>query len=282
MRKEPARPAYFATTNESTSRPPSFASFLHKESSKRKVNFRTLEMEKKDLADVLIPMSSILKVHARWLSVIATRLGTPIMLDSCTITTCIQSWRRMDYTRALVVMRALKDIMVISVLKLFGNGVTRLTIKVEYEWKPPRCGTCLGSGGNHSLPKKKVPKFMYQKKSGDVSSSTTSTSVSNTFLTLGATDKIDQAAFPISSEVHSKENNGKSMNDMVDDTRKKVETNNREICIWLGRKTNSPKRNLVFFPRTKLHYFERDDMEFADTEHVVEVVEYGNVSSKNG
>nr|GFB24211.1 zinc knuckle CX2CX4HX4C [Tanacetum cinerariifolium] len=36
------------------------------------------------------------------LSVIATRLGTPVMLDSCTVTTCVQSWGRMDYARALV------------------------------------------------------------------------------------------------------------------------------------------------------------------------------------
>nr|GFB16628.1 zinc knuckle CX2CX4HX4C [Tanacetum cinerariifolium] len=54
------------------------------------------------------------------LSAIATRLGTPVMLDLCTVTTCMQSWGRIDYARALVdirVDRALKDTMVISVPK---------------------------------------------------------------------------------------------------------------------------------------------------------------------
>ncbi|GJY22888.1 zinc knuckle CX2CX4HX4C containing protein [Tanacetum coccineum] len=74
------------------------------------------------------------------------------------------------------------------------------------------------------------------KKSGGVSSLTTSTPVSNMFSTLGAMDETDQAAFAIASQVHSKEDNGKYMNNMVDNTRKKV----------------------------------------------VEAVEYGNVSSKNG
>ncbi|GKB75987.1 reverse transcriptase domain-containing protein [Tanacetum coccineum] len=142
---------------------PSFASILHKESSKTKVNFCTLVTDSTDVADVLIPMLSVLKVcdmfknniygyfivkkvaflfssmdglegvleHEPWLicnilfilrkwtpssmltkeeltfilvwikfhgvyvleftadglSAIATRLGTPIMLDSCTTAT---------------------------------------------------------------------------------------------------------------------------------------------------------------------------------------------------
>ncbi|GJX68872.1 zinc knuckle CX2CX4HX4C containing protein, partial [Tanacetum coccineum] len=45
-------------------RPLSFASFLHEESSRRKVNFRTLETKKTDLADVLIPMLSVLEVQS--------------------------------------------------------------------------------------------------------------------------------------------------------------------------------------------------------------------------
>ncbi|GKG27589.1 hypothetical protein Tco_0405916, partial [Tanacetum coccineum] len=45
------------------SRPPSFASFLHEESSK-KGELRTLEIEQTELSDVLIPISPVLKVHA--------------------------------------------------------------------------------------------------------------------------------------------------------------------------------------------------------------------------
>ncbi|GJY08825.1 probable indole-3-pyruvate monooxygenase YUCCA10 [Tanacetum coccineum] len=83
------------------------------------------------------------------LSAISIRLGTPIMLDSCITTTCMQSWGRMDYARALVDIRAdrvLKDTMMISVPTPVGNGVMIHTIKVEYEWKPSRYGTCLVFG----------------------------------------------------------------------------------------------------------------------------------------
>ncbi|GJX62256.1 RNA-directed DNA polymerase, eukaryota, partial [Tanacetum coccineum] len=58
------------------------------------------------------------------LSVIATRLGTPIMLDSSTTSISMQTWGRMDYTRALVDIRAhraLKDTMVVSVPDLIDN-----------------------------------------------------------------------------------------------------------------------------------------------------------------
>nr|GEV62499.1 hypothetical protein [Tanacetum cinerariifolium] len=140
--------------------PHSFASFLHAKSSQNKVNFRTLEMEQSDLADVLIPISlspssklskeelsfvpvwikfhgvPILAFTADGLSVIATRLGTSVMLYSCTVTKCMQSWERMDYARALVnirVDRDLKSIMVIYVPNPIGNGVTKHTIKEDNE-----------------------------------------------------------------------------------------------------------------------------------------------------
>nr|GEV73121.1 hypothetical protein [Tanacetum cinerariifolium] len=45
---------------------PSFASVFHKESSKKKVNFHTLITDNTDVANVLIPISSILEVHARF------------------------------------------------------------------------------------------------------------------------------------------------------------------------------------------------------------------------
>ncbi|GJX89108.1 ARID DNA-binding domain-containing protein [Tanacetum coccineum] len=47
------------------------------------------------------------------LSAIAIHLGTPV-IDLCTVTTCVQSWGRVDYARALVDIRAdraLKDTM---------------------------------------------------------------------------------------------------------------------------------------------------------------------------
>ncbi|GJR03624.1 hypothetical protein Tco_0526608 [Tanacetum coccineum] len=46
------------------------------------------------------------------LSVIATKLGTPLMLDSYTYDMCMQSWGRSSYARAMIELRAdveLKD-----------------------------------------------------------------------------------------------------------------------------------------------------------------------------
>ncbi|GJW31731.1 hypothetical protein Tco_0051763 [Tanacetum coccineum] len=66
------------------------------------------------------------------LSVIATKLGTPLMLDSCTYAMCMESW-----------------------------GFSMCTIHVEYEWKPPRCSTCKVFG--HVLddyPKRIISDFL--------------------------------------------------------------------------------------------------------------------------
>ncbi|GJS09632.1 RNA-directed DNA polymerase, eukaryota, reverse transcriptase zinc-binding domain protein [Tanacetum coccineum] len=50
------------------------------------------------------------------LSAIATKLGTPLMLDSYTSNMCMQSW------------------------ELRGHYICN--VRVEYEWKPPRCASC--------------------------------------------------------------------------------------------------------------------------------------------
>nr|GEU73285.1 hypothetical protein [Tanacetum cinerariifolium] len=55
----------------------------------------------------------------------------------------------------------------------------------------------------------------------------------------------------------------------------------RKINIWSGRKDDSPKRNVVFSHETKLHYFNRDDMEFDDMEQVVKEAQHENASRKN-
>ncbi|GJS86702.1 copia protein [Tanacetum coccineum] len=46
--------------------PPSFASLLHEKSNKKKVNFRNIETKQYAFTDVLIPMSYVLEVHARF------------------------------------------------------------------------------------------------------------------------------------------------------------------------------------------------------------------------
>ncbi|GJQ93972.1 hypothetical protein Tco_0005111 [Tanacetum coccineum] len=79
------------------------------------------------------------------LSVNATILGTPLMLDSYTSDMCMQSCDRSSFARAMIELRAdvkLKDTIVVVMPKLVGEGFYMCTICVECEWKPPRCSSC--------------------------------------------------------------------------------------------------------------------------------------------
>ncbi|GJT88102.1 retrotransposon protein, putative, ty1-copia subclass [Tanacetum coccineum] len=79
------------------------------------------------------------------LSAIATKLGTPLMLDSYTSDMCMQSWGRLSYGRAMIEVRAdveLKDNIVAAMPKITREGYYTCNIRVEYEWKPPRCACC--------------------------------------------------------------------------------------------------------------------------------------------
>ncbi|GKE40081.1 putative ribonuclease H-like domain-containing protein, partial [Tanacetum coccineum] len=74
-------------------------------------------------------------------SVIATKLGTHLMLDSYTSDMCIQSWGRSSCDRALIEAQAdveLKDNIVVAMPKLVEEGFYTCTVRVKYEWKPPR------------------------------------------------------------------------------------------------------------------------------------------------
>nr|GEX32579.1 hypothetical protein [Tanacetum cinerariifolium] len=52
---------------------------------------------------------------------------------------------RASYDRAIVELRVdvkLKDTIMVVVPKVMGNGYHMRTIRVEYEWTPPRCSSC--------------------------------------------------------------------------------------------------------------------------------------------
>ncbi|GJV05006.1 reverse transcriptase domain-containing protein [Tanacetum coccineum] len=79
------------------------------------------------------------------LSLIATQIGTPLMLDAFTSSMCVESWGRISFARALVEVNAdaeLKQEVVMAIPEEDGNGYIRETIRVEYEWKPPHCVDC--------------------------------------------------------------------------------------------------------------------------------------------
>ncbi|GJZ88116.1 ATPase, F1/V1/A1 complex, alpha/beta subunit [Tanacetum coccineum] len=86
------------------------------------------------------------------LSGIATKLGTPLMLDSYTSDMCIQSWGRSSYARVMVELKAdveLKDNIIVAMPKITREGYYTCNVRVEYEWKPPRCSSCKVFGHVH-------------------------------------------------------------------------------------------------------------------------------------
>nr|GEW93016.1 hypothetical protein [Tanacetum cinerariifolium] len=79
------------------------------------------------------------------LSAIATKLGTPLILDFYTSNVCMQSWGRSSYARVMIELRAnveLKDNIVVAMPKITREGHYTCNVHVEYEWKPPRCLSC--------------------------------------------------------------------------------------------------------------------------------------------
>ncbi|GKA36357.1 RNA-directed DNA polymerase, eukaryota [Tanacetum coccineum] len=79
------------------------------------------------------------------LSVIATKLSSPLLLDSYTAAMCTDSCSRASYARAIIELKAdvdLRETIVIVLPKFSGQGFTTSTIHVEYECAPPRCSEC--------------------------------------------------------------------------------------------------------------------------------------------
>ncbi|GJT72221.1 hypothetical protein Tco_1031507 [Tanacetum coccineum] len=126
---------------------------MKSEPSRKAMNFRTLLTPAGNGVDVVVLMESIRAISDRFantaygfflgkrvacpvvklhgvpvtafsedgLSSIATKLGTPLMLDSYTSNMCIQSWGRSSYARALIKVRVdveLKDNIVVAMPKL--------------------------------------------------------------------------------------------------------------------------------------------------------------------
>ncbi|GJZ25311.1 zinc knuckle CX2CX4HX4C containing protein [Tanacetum coccineum] len=80
------------------------------------------------------------------LSLITTQIGKPIQLDAYTSDMCLNSWGRSAYARALIEISAdviLKEDLVIAIPIGKDKGHSLATIQIEYEWRPPRCSTCL-------------------------------------------------------------------------------------------------------------------------------------------
>ncbi|GKE80398.1 reverse transcriptase domain-containing protein [Tanacetum coccineum] len=96
------------------------------------------------------------------LSVMDSKLGNPIMIDSYTSSMCLESWGHTDYDHVLIDNRVdqdLKEGMVIVIPNVEDDGEVLHTVRVKYEWEPPRCGVCMVFGHDDMLcPKQAVEK----------------------------------------------------------------------------------------------------------------------------
>ncbi|GJV14413.1 zinc knuckle CX2CX4HX4C containing protein [Tanacetum coccineum] len=79
------------------------------------------------------------------LDLISAKVGKLMRLDAHTNFICLNSWGRSEYARALVEVSAevpLVDSVDLDIPLEDGKGYTTVKIRIEYEWQPPRCGTC--------------------------------------------------------------------------------------------------------------------------------------------
>ncbi|GKA03824.1 hypothetical protein Tco_0676605, partial [Tanacetum coccineum] len=96
------------------------------------------------------------------LSLIATQIGKPIMLDAFTSSMCVESWGRISFARALIEISAhsvLKKEVTMAISDDEGDGYTKEVIRVVYEWKPPHCVNCQSFGYDPNL----CPKLVHEK-----------------------------------------------------------------------------------------------------------------------
>ncbi|GKE87805.1 zinc knuckle CX2CX4HX4C containing protein, partial [Tanacetum coccineum] len=93
------------------------------------------------------------------ISLIATFIGKPVMLDSYISSMCNDSWGRSSFAWCLIKVNSkadLIDVVTIGIPSLTKDGFTKETIHVEYEWRPPRCDICKIFGHVHDQCPKNV------------------------------------------------------------------------------------------------------------------------------
>ncbi|GJV56795.1 putative ribonuclease H-like domain-containing protein [Tanacetum coccineum] len=78
------------------------------------------------------------------LSLIATQIGKPIMLDAFTCSMCVESWGRIGFSQALIEVSSDSDLKKEVIMTIpnelpneEGTVYVKEVIRVEYEWKPP-------------------------------------------------------------------------------------------------------------------------------------------------
>nr|GEX96387.1 hypothetical protein [Tanacetum cinerariifolium] len=129
------------TTAGNASGKSSYANVTGKPSGK-KLNFRTLFTPEGNGIDVVVPVESIHVISERFAYTSygfsgGSRWHTLLLLTMS------------SYARAMIELQAdveLKDNIVMAMPKITGEGHYTCNISVEFEWKPPRCASCVSVG----------------------------------------------------------------------------------------------------------------------------------------
>ncbi|GKD96032.1 hypothetical protein Tco_1379929 [Tanacetum coccineum] len=237
---------------------PLFVNVLHEESSKKKANFCTLLTDNTDLADVLIPMSLVLEVYARsyggqtWFHLHLVFLyGWFERADGLSaIATCFVT---------LIMLYSCTTTTCMQSWGRIGYAHVLVDIRADRALKD-------------TMFSKRVMADLRKHKG----------TFNDGFQTIQRKDFCG----PLGSKKGMVGRYRKPMDDLVDDTQKKIKAppkkTPRKTDIWSGRKADSSKRNIVFSHETKVNYFDRDDMDFDDIGQAVEEVQHENAYSENG
>ncbi|GKC52661.1 hypothetical protein Tco_1075406 [Tanacetum coccineum] len=217
--------------------------------------------------------------NADGLSFIATKLGDPKMLDSFTCAMCV------NFARPLIeldVTFEFKDELVVAIPCLNGSGYMQ---EKQYGWN--MSGSLCGVIPVDSLVTRliNVVEILFLRPQR-----LTTMAFKRNYYVLGNTSKPTngpnssvvkpESSIPVSNSFSTlEEDNDNFMDDLVDDTRKNVEAPPRKTGIWSSWKA---ERNIVVSLETELHYIDRDVLEFANMDEMMEVAEHGNVPSEHG
>ncbi|GJT55446.1 retrotransposon protein, putative, ty1-copia subclass [Tanacetum coccineum] len=157
------------TSTASEARPASmsFATLLKGDSTRKGLNFRTLITSARNGIDVAVSLESIRVISQRvnmdWLNRCLTILpeyigNVPVWvkLHGVPMTAFNKDGLSAIATKlgqaAMIEIQAdveLKDTIMVAMPKLVGEGFYTCIIRVEYEWKPPRCACCKVFGHVH-------------------------------------------------------------------------------------------------------------------------------------
>ncbi|GJZ33563.1 hypothetical protein Tco_0578999 [Tanacetum coccineum] len=153
---------------------------------------------------------------------------------------------------------ALLDSLIVAIPFQNKLGHYLETNDIEYEWKPPHCDTCkiFDHTDEHCPKKTKTTTPIHVTDDGFVEVQDDMFETNNS--AWRKNNNIESIVSDSDSEEVEnvlREDNGKHMDGLVDDARKKVEAppkkTPRKTRIWLGRKADSPKRNVAFFPERR-------------------------------